>query len=263
MAFPTCFGPVGSDSLNHLIKIVLMLTDFVFSPSLFANGALLFYVIGLLMREGLLLRTFLLAGTGCYLLYYFTIADTPLWDAIYASTCIAIANIYSILRSIMDRSIIGMSHEYKELYGHFPTLTPGQFRRVMRCATWHKAEVPEELCHEGFEPEALYFVQKGPVFLSRSGQQTRIQPQQFLCEISFVQGRGSVASASVLLGAGARYVRWDRARLYRMMDRSLPLANAVSAMFNKDMSHKLARSWPHSHTSAQPGGRQADVSLVS
>ena len=128
-----------------------MPTEIALSPSLFANGALLFYVIGLLMREGLLLRTFLLAGTGCYLLYYFTIADTPLWDAIYASTCIAIANVYSILRSVMDRSTIGMSHDYKELYGHFPTLTPGQFRRIMRCATWHETEAPQELCHQEFE----------------------------------------------------------------------------------------------------------------
>ena len=40
-------------------------------PALFARAALVFYVAGLLARDGLWLRILLLFGTVFYILYYF------------------------------------------------------------------------------------------------------------------------------------------------------------------------------------------------
>lgn len=221
-----------------------MLISLPFDPSVFANGALFFYVVGLLMRDGLRLRVFLLAGTSCYLLYYFTIGDTPLWDAIYASTFIAIANIFAILRSLIERTTFGMSHEHKGLFSHFWAMSPGQFRRILRIGTQKHSQHPIELCREGEVPRSLFFILEGPVIIHRNSHKVEIDALNFIGEISFIQGREEAATATVELGAGARYIEWDRAKLYTTLQRSQSISNALSVLLNHDLSNKLTKSWP-------------------
>lgn len=211
-------------------------------PSWFARGALVCYVLGLLMRDGLGL--FLLAGTSCYIAYYFTAATVPLWEAIYASACICAANVYAICRSLLDRTTWLMNPQQRKLFAHFPTLTPGQFRRMMRAATTHEAQNTVTLCRQGVAPDKLIFVQDGPVYLLRGEQITRIEGGKFIGEIAFLRGPEATATATVALGKGARYLSWDRNKLYRMMADSVPMSNALSALFNHDLSLKLEQSWP-------------------
>ena len=49
-----------------------------------------------LTRNELLLRALLLVGTFCYIVYYYFISDAPLWDAIWASLVIGIANLFML-----------------------------------------------------------------------------------------------------------------------------------------------------------------------
>jgi CRP-like cAMP-binding protein len=225
-------------------------------PSWFARGALVCYVLGLLMRDGLGLRLFLLAGTSCYIAYYFTASTVPLWEAIYASACIFAANTYAIFRSVSDRTTWLMSAQQRSLFGHFPNLSPGQFRRMMRAATEHEAEHTVTLCRQGVVPDQLVFVQTGPVYLLRGEQITRIEGGKFIGEIAFLRGPKATATATVALGKGARYLRWDRDKLYRMMADSVPMANALAALFNHDMCLKLEQSWPQ--PPALRGARASD-----
>ncbi|MCV6595440.1 MAG: cyclic nucleotide-binding domain-containing protein [Silicimonas sp.] len=221
-----------------------MPSDLPFGPEIFAHGALLFFVIGLLMRDGLRLRLFLLCGTGCYLAYYFTIADKPLWDAIVSSTAIALTNIFAIARLLLESTTFTMSKADKDLYRHFPTMTPGQFRRILRQATRKTATAAVVLTREGEPPEGLFFVTEGPLTMERDAQRISLEPGKFIGEISFIRGPDVGASARVELGAGAQYVEWDRKGLRRLLEKSQPLSNAISALFNRDLSSKLIQSWP-------------------
>ena len=215
-----------------------------FGPTLFSQGALACYVLGLLMRDGLKLRLFLLAGTGCYLIYYYTVADHPLWDAIFASTIIGAANLYAIVTILIERTSFMMSQDDRALYAHFPTMTPGQFRRIMRVSNRVQADAPHTLTREGEPPAALYFVTKGPITLVKQNKAVAINDGQFIGEISFIIGNDAPASATVIVDNGAQFISWDRAELYKALDKSRPLANAFSALFNKDLSYKVASSWP-------------------
>lgn len=141
-----------------------MLTDFLAfdfmsyftPPKLFAQLALLFYVLGFLTRDELILRALVLAGTFFYVLYYYTVADAPLWEAITGSLAIAAANIYSCFVIIRERSTFGMSDEMLDLYSRFNTLTPGHFRKVMKGSTWWKATEDTPLLTEGDAVEKLF-----------------------------------------------------------------------------------------------------------
>lgn len=213
-------------------------------PAHFAHAALFFYVLALLMRDGLRLRFFLLIGTGFYILYYFTIGDVPLWDAIWASTLIGITNVYSIIRTLTERTTFAMSAQHKAVFEHFHTMTPGQFRTIMKKGETITVDGPVHLVEEGKVPDALYFVLDGQIQLRRKDKMIAIPPQVFIGEISYVQGGQVPASATVELAEGARYIKWDRAQLRRMTDQSQPLSNALSALFNRDMGSKLTQSWP-------------------
>lgn len=221
-----------------------MMSVLAIDPSHFAHAALVFYVAGMLARDGLWLRLWVLMGTGFYILYYFTIGDAPLWDAIFASAMIGAANFFTLFRILIERTTLGMTPDRKALFAHFPTMTPGQFRKVMRAGQVRMVGQPEELVREGEVPKALFYVLSGPVYLERSGRRIEIQSNIFIGEISFIQGKATHATATVDLGQGAQFVEWDRERLYKILERSQPLSNALAALFNRDMSYKLKQSFP-------------------
>ena len=217
------------------------------TASIFAHLALLFYVLALLARRELVLRGLLLIGTGFYLLYYFNIADAPLWDAIWASVGIAAANLFMIGVILRERSTFGMSTEMLGLYASFPTMNPGQFRTVMKMADWISAREETVICTEGEEPDFLFLISKGTMMLKRDGKQVSVGAGNFIGEISFLID--GPARADVVATQGTDYVRWDRQGLSKLMEKSPRLSNALTALLNKDVARKLSVSWPEAPTS--------------
>jgi cyclic nucleotide-binding protein len=209
---------------------------------IFVQIALLFYVLGLLTRNELRLRVLLLIGSGFYIIYYYNASDAPLWDAIWTSSAIALSNMLMIAIILRERSTWGMSAEMLTLYQSFPTLNPGQFRRIMSHGDWIVAAEDTEICTQGVKPTHLYLLSSGTIKLGRDGKTVTIGAGNFLGEISFLID--GPATATVIVPAGARYVQWERTRLTALMEKSPRLSNALSALFNKDIARKLAISWP-------------------
>jgi hypothetical protein len=75
----------------------------VFNPSTYIYLATLCYVLGPLIRNEFLLRIFLLGGSFLYILYYFYVANAPLWEAIFSSPLISAANMITIYRIFLER----------------------------------------------------------------------------------------------------------------------------------------------------------------
>lgn len=219
--------------------------SYLFSAGIFVQIALLFYVLGLLTRHELLLRVQILIGTVCYIIYYYFVGETPLWDAIWASGVIGAANIYMIAVVLWERSTFGMSTRMLWLYQFFPTLNPGQFREIMKSAVWIKAEEDKKLCSCGDHLGHLFFTVKGETILRQNEKDYLISPGSFIGEISFLIG--GPATADVIAPKGVEYVSWDREKLSEQMRKSMRLSNAISALFNNDIARKLARSGPIVH----------------
>lgn len=216
--------------------------SYLFSADIFVQMALLFYVLGLLARNELLLRGLLLIGTCCYILYYYFVTDEPLWSAIWTSSAIGTTNLVMMLIIVREKSTIGMAPEMLELYRSFPTLNPGQFRKIMKNADWITAESDTQLCTQNAVPDYLYLVTAGEIVLRRDGRDVCIGAGNFIGEISFLIN--CPATADVIAPKGVGYVRWDRDHLVAQMKKSMRLSNAISALFNKDIAQKLSVSWP-------------------
>lgn len=227
-----------------------MLTEFFGSeliaqltpPRVYVHLALLFYVLGFLTRDELILRVQVLAGTIFYILYYYFISDVPLWEAIWGSLAIAAANIYSSYIIIYERSTLGMSASERVLFENFHTLRPGHFRRIMKKAErWQVVEETVLLTRE--EPvDKLFFVHSGDVEIRRGAKSAVLEQGHFLGELAFL--KGTPASATVTAKPGAEVIMWDQATLKTIMDKSPTISNAILALFNEDLATKLLASWP-------------------
>jgi len=143
----------------------------LFTGETFVYCALLFYVLGFMFRDELWLRVLLLIGTTFYILYYRFAAESPLWDGIYTSSILIAVNFFMICVIIIERSKFTMSSDMVSLYAHFPNLSPGQFKRLMKKGEMVVANEPTTLAEEGKTLSNLYYIFDGDVTLIKAGLQ--------------------------------------------------------------------------------------------
>lgn len=225
--------------------------SYFWSAGMFVNLALLFYVLGFLARDELWLRGLLLTGTGFYLLYYYHAAESPLWDAIFTSSVLGLANLCMIVVIMVERTTVTMSGETVAIFRAFKTLNPGQFRRLMKRAVWRQCETATTLSRENVVPEGLYYVMSGRIDIARGETRSELETGAFVAEIAFLLNRP--ATATVIAQPGTRYLEWKPDDIRRLMRRSQDMSNAMIALFNNDLARKVARSMPHPETMAARG----------
>jgi hypothetical protein len=216
-----------------------MLDDLLARENIVHIGACL-YLAGFLCRDQLMLRALIIAGDIIYILYFYFAPAVPLWGGIFWSVVFTLANVVMIGRILSDRSTHGMSEDDRALHGLLDTLTPGEFRRLMRAGHWHRASAPVTLTLEGQPLHQLAYVIDGTITIEKDGHRFAVAPPTFIGEVAFLIDRP--ASATVTVGAGARYVTWDTSRLRRVLVRSPALRIGLGAAFNRDMAEKVARA---------------------
>lgn len=200
--------------------------------------ALFLQAIGFLFRDELWLRTLVLAGTLCYILYYYLQPYEPLWDAMLASGILGLINLVQIVIIIRERTLLAMSSEEAGLFEAFGTLSPGQFRRLMRAARWKQTDSKLTLTAQDEAPGKLYYIVSGNLDLIKNGSKRELGPGAFIGEIALLTG--ATASATVEARPGTVYVEWEGRDVLRLMRRSQPFENAMIALFNADLARKVA-----------------------
>jgi hypothetical protein len=216
--------------------------DYIFSAGIFVQLALLFYCLGFLARDELWLRGLLLTGTGFYILYYYFINDTPLWEAIATSTVLGLVNMSMIFVLVIERTTFAMSENMSRAYASFSTLTPGQFRKIMRHGHFITTKSEVEICQEGVSLNNLFAIIGGDIILKKGDVVRSIPAPMFVGEIAFLRGRK--ASATVSLAEGTEYAVLDNKKVRALMEKSTPLSNALTALFSYDLADKVERGMP-------------------
>lgn len=195
-------------------------------------------VAALMFRDPLLLRSFLIASTLLYIVYYLAVPAEPLWGAIAWSVVMIAVNAAMMLRILYGRTQFQQSEDDARLFAAFGTLTPGEFRSLMRLAVWRHAGAQQILTREGAPLDQLYYVLDGAIGLSKKGRSFPIGSGTFIGEIAFL--RAGPASATVTIEPGARYVEWKADALRVLLARNPALRSAVVGLFNADMALKVA-----------------------
>lgn len=204
--------------------------------------AFVFDMAGFMARDELWLRLLMLAASGFYLVYYFYIADAPLWDAIRTNAALAAVNAAMIGVVLIERSTFAMKRDTRALYAMFPMLSPGQFRRLLRKATKLRAMETRVITREGQPLDEMFFIVEGAVEVAKGDSIAAIEPGTFIGEVSYLTKEP--ASATVSIGKGTKYLRWSQDDLDRMTRRHPNLRVALVAHLNADLARKVAASSP-------------------
>ncbi len=198
------------------------------------------FLSGFLFRDQIVLRSLVIVGNFVYVLYYYVVVDHPLWGGIFWSVVGIVINAVMIARIMADRSAFGLAAHELALHGQLGTLTPGEFRRLMKVAAWRTADAPTLLSEEGKPLPALAYVIEGRVTVEKGGSRLDFAAPMFIGEVAFVTD--DPASATVTIAPGARYVSWDMAALRKLLLRTPAIRIGLGAALNRDMAGKVARA---------------------
>jgi hypothetical protein len=164
----------------------------------------------------------------------------PGWPELFWNAVSLAINIFVLTQLILDRTHIGLSREQEKLFSALRVLTPGEFRALERVAEWRTAEAGETLTTEGEVPGCLYYVLEGEVRIAKGDRAFTIRPKAFIGEVAYLHDQP--ASATVTLGAGARYLRWDVVVLERRLNSRAALRTALMRLLSLDTAQKVAGS---------------------
>jgi Cyclic nucleotide-binding domain len=208
-------------------------------PYLIHIGAVC-YLICFLFRDQLWLRVFAVVGDFVYTAFYFTATDVPLWSAIVYSTLNMLINLAMIGFILQDRRMSPLDDHDLSLYQSFTGMTPGDFRRLRRVGSWHKAEADHTLTSEGVSLERLYYVVEGELEIRKGNRIIPVNPGLFIGEVAYL--KNIPASATVIAKAGTRYISWTHDELKKIVSRHETLKQSLSNLLSADLALKVAKS---------------------
>jgi hypothetical protein len=209
-----------------------------------------FKLTGFAVRDELTLRLLVVCGFICDAAYYFFRAD-PIVPSILSNLSLLSINVILIAFIVTERTTWRMSPDNKRLFSHFPTLNPGQFRRLQKMITANAAAPGAVLTREGEPVDALMFVFAETLIITKAGESFPIAGPAFVGEIAFLTGNPS--SADVTLPEGGTVLRVDSVALRRRMARSPAFNNAMVALFGTELARKVADSVPMDRAASRDG----------
>jgi hypothetical protein len=198
-------------------------------------------IAGFLVRDELLLRVMVAGGLGCDAAFY-GLRPEPIVQSFLSNLGLVTINVALIVLIVSERTRWRMGAEDRALFDHFPTLTPGQFRRLRPLMTRRSEEAGAQLTWEGRPVEDLMLVFSDRIVIGKSGSAFPIAGPAFVGEVAFLTGHPS--SADVTLPDGGTVIRLPLGPLKRQMARKPALSNAMIALFGRELARKVADSVP-------------------
>ena len=104
--------------------------ELILGTGILVHIAALLQVLGLLNRDQLLLRIFVLNGSIVYICFYYFHPADPLWGAIFWSMVLSVANLYGIIRIVLERLQFNLSEDEQRFRNILGSLTPGESRAL-------------------------------------------------------------------------------------------------------------------------------------
>ncbi|GAB5446679.1 cyclic nucleotide-binding domain-containing protein [Gymnodinialimonas sp.] len=202
---------------------------------------LMFKLTGFAVRDELWLRVFVVCGFVCDAAYYFFRAD-PILPSVLSNIALLAVNVIFIAMIVFERTTWRMSEDDRKTFAHFPTLTPGQFRRLRKMLIAQAVEPGEVLTKEGEAVADLMLVFAPTILIAKHGESFPIAGPSFVGEVAFLTGNPS--SADVSLPEGGTVMRINSAALRTRMTRSPAFNNAMVALFGAELARKVADSVP-------------------
>ena len=149
---------------------------------------------------------------------------------------------------VLERTTLRLNEDEKQLFDAFETLTPGQFRRVLKVAQWRRADDPDGtlLTREAEPSNSLFYIFEGIISVEKHGRRFRLPADNFVGEVGYVLNRKTTTTS--VAPRGVRYVEWDADALRKLSRKYPNLGNALNALLG---------GWPRGPGARPPAGSAA------
>ncbi len=224
-----------------------------FSPDVWVAIAGALYTIGYLIINQVMLRLVMMVGSFCYIAYYATVGDAPLWGAIYGSILMIGTNIIGLCALYLRNANMFMPKSAEDLYSLFTPIRPGDFRSLMRLGQRQVLFKETIISREGEPIEKLYFIISGTAQVLKRQSAFPMPGPVFVGEVAYLLEANS--AATTIVPAGTEMVVWDVAKLRRAIQRKPRLKLALDAVISKDLAMKVS----YSVAPADMGGMHANL----
>ncbi len=209
---------------------------------LLLHTANVLYLFAFMVRDILWLRILTVVAALC-LVPYFYFRPEPLMLPIYWNLAFTSLNVYWIVRLLLGRRPIKLSHEEQTLCELvFRTMTPREMIKILKLGTWHDADAGECFVKRGDPLDRLIVIYSGKACVEVDGNHvTDLEPGQFIGSISYVTEE--TAPASVVSLEPTRYVCWPKSNLNRFMSKNPDLHIALKTTLAIDLAKWLQGTW--------------------
>ncbi len=197
-------------------------------------------VVALVFRNQMYLRALLLVSVAVSIIDHMFVrqganVNSLVWDVVALTI-----NLWVLVQLVLDRTHIGLTAEEEQLFQAWGSLSPGEFRKLLRLANWCTADETSLLTSEGETPDRLFYVLDGEILLIKGERDLSLAAPAFIGEVAFVKERP--ASATVRVAPGGRYVAWSSAALRGYFIKHQSMRVAVMRLLSADMAMKVARA---------------------
>lgn len=196
------------------------------------------FTLGYLIINQVLLRVMITLGSLAYIAYYFTVADQPLWGAIFTSVLMMTANLIGLAALLLRNAAWTVPARYKEIYPLLQPILPGDFRALMRQASRYVVKEDVTVTVQGEHPSKIYFVIDGKFKAHKFDVSFPMNDKSFVGEVAYLLNRPS--AATTIFSAGTEVLEWDRAVLAKASSRNPRFKLALESVMSRDLAEKVA-----------------------
>jgi len=195
-------------------------------------------LLAYLVRDQILLRAVIILGTIFYIVYYIFM-EAPLWSALLWNVSFVVINLIMIVVIYSDKTSFVMSEKEAKLYQVFYTLSPGEFKKLLKIANWFDGSSKEKITTEGEIPSRLYFLINGEALIARDDKKFIVGPNVFIGELAYLTKKP--ATATVKLTNKVVGISWKTTSLTKLLASNPQMKIAFDGLLNQDLAAKLAK----------------------
>ncbi len=195
-------------------------------------------LLAYLVRDQILLRAVIILGTIFYIVYYIFM-EAPLWSALLWNVSFVVINLIMIVVIYSDKTSFVMSEKEAKLYQVFYTLSPGEFKKLLKIADWFDGSSEERITTEGEIPSRLYFIINGEALIARDDKKFIVGPNVFIGELAYLTKKP--ATATVKLTDKVVGISWKTTSLTKLLASNPQMKIAFDGLLNQDLAAKLAK----------------------
>ena len=209
---------------------------------LLIHAANVLYLFAFMVRDILWLRILTVVAAAC-LIPYFYFRPEPLMVPIYWNLVFTALNIYWICRLLLERLPVKLSADEQRLCDLvFRTMTPREMIRLLKLATWERAEEGERLVERDKPLNRLIVIYSGRACAEVDGRNVaELQPGHFIGSISYVTD--GAAPANIVAIEPTRYVCWPKSKLKNFLKKNPDLHSALTSTLAIDLTKWLHATW--------------------